>query len=109
MDADDFALDQDFAEAVTHGGVTGIFRAKLDVVVMQKKAFDRGLFAVDQHHNDFAVFGVLPRFTDCQIAAEDAGVLHRIPFDAQGEEIWTAVNGAVQHNTAVPLRLGVHG
>jgi len=34
VDADDFALDQHFAEAVAHGGVVGVFRTQLNVVVM---------------------------------------------------------------------------
>ena len=34
VDADNLALDQHFAEAVTHGGVVGVFRTQLNVVVM---------------------------------------------------------------------------
>jgi len=34
VDADDLALNQDFAEAVAHGGVGGIFRTQFDVVFM---------------------------------------------------------------------------
>jgi len=34
VDADNLALDQHFAEAVAHGGVVGVFRTQLNVVVM---------------------------------------------------------------------------
>ena len=76
LDADDVALDQDIAEAVTQERVVGIFRAQFDMGFAQEKPFDGGLFVVDECDHDFSVPGVLARFANCQIAVQDSGILH---------------------------------
>ena len=109
LDADHLALDQYLTKVIPHGRIGRIFRLQDNVVHMQEKAFDRGLFAVDQGHHDLAVARVLARFTDSQITVQNPGALHGIALNPQRKEVLTWKESLVQHQAAVPLLLGVHG
>src|SRR5210317_1916146 len=83
LNADDLALNQDLVEAVTHGRVVGVFRTQFDIVFAQEETFDSGLLVVDERHYDLTVLGVLPGFTNRQIAVQDSGIFHRLAFNTQ--------------------------
>jgi hypothetical protein len=107
-DTDDFALDQNLAEPIVHYRIVAVLWMQFDTVRAQEKAFDGGLFLVQQNCDDLTVFRILTRFTNGQIAIEDAGTAHRFAADAQAEKTFPAEHLVINHHAAGPLLLGVH-